>query len=123
MQVWDTSNALLATLYMTQPGDNPASPLHHAHCGPVGLRGPDGAHRVRGGGRLALFFNGVLDDVELIVGARDCNGNGVLDECEITSATDCNGNGVLDVCEPDCNDNGVLDECELGTTCASIRAT
>ena len=53
--------------------------------------------------------------------ATDCNGNGVIDSCEIASgvATDCNSNGVPDVCEfaagsaTDLNHNGILDGCEL----------
>ncbi|HNO79901.1 MAG TPA: right-handed parallel beta-helix repeat-containing protein [Phycisphaerae bacterium] len=36
------------------------------------------------------------------LGLRDCNDNGVLDECDIASGleTDCNLNGVPDACEP-----------------------
>ena len=60
--------------------------------------------------------NGILDECEL-TSETDCNENGVPDVCELTSETDCNANGVLDVCEltadTDCNANGVLDECEL----------
>jgi hypothetical protein len=41
-----------------------------------------------------------IDDVE-ITGTRDCNGNGVLDQCDIANGTspDANGNGVPDECE------------------------
>ena len=57
----------------------------------------------------------------------DCNGNGILDRCDLNCASsceggcnvpgcggssDCNSNGVPDECEPDCNENGVPDECE-----------
>ena len=63
--------------------------------------------------------NGVLDECELTT-ETDCNANGVLDVCELTSDTDCNANGILDECEltseTDCNGNGVLDECDLATT-------
>jgi hypothetical protein len=59
-----------------------------------------------------------IDDVELH-GTRDCNANGILDECE--SQADCNNNGKLDVCDlfsgfsPDCNGNGVPDECDVAS--------
>jgi hypothetical protein len=52
--------------------------------------------------------------------AIDCNGNGVIDSCEIAqgSQADCNQNGIPDSCEiaagqgSDLNSNGVLDSCE-----------
>ncbi len=48
---------------------------------------------------------------------QDCNGNGILDSCEIDSGSldDCNNNGVPDTCEelPDCDGNGLADACEL----------
>lgn len=47
-------------------------------------------------------------------GLPDCNGDGILDECEIADGTpDCNMNGVPDTCEVDCNANGVPDQCDL----------
>jgi hypothetical protein len=54
---------------------------------------------------------------EILAGQPDCNGNRVLDGCELTSdpSRDCNGNGYLDVCEmhaEDCNVNRIPDECE-----------
>ncbi|MBI4719132.1 MAG: hypothetical protein HY763_15130 [Planctomycetes bacterium] len=49
---------------------------------------------------------------------KDCDADGVLDECEIFSgaSTDCNHNRIPDECEPDldCNDNGVRDICDVG---------
>ncbi len=42
-------------------------------------------------------------------GPRDCDGNGVPDDCD----PDCSGNGVPDACEPDCNGNTVADDCDL----------
>ncbi len=59
-----------------------------------------------------------IDDVE-VVGKRDCNGNGILDECE--SQADCNNNGKLDICDlysgfsADCNGNAVPDECDIAS--------
>jgi len=46
--------------------------------------------------------------------ATDCNGNGLLDACELAAGTgdDCNANAVPDACEPDCNLNAVPDACE-----------
>ncbi|MFN0060721.1 MAG: CRTAC1 family protein [Planctomycetota bacterium] len=52
--------------------------------------------------------------------ALDCDGDGMLDSCQLfgDSSLDCNGNGVLDSCEiasgaVDLNGNGRPDECEL----------
>ena len=58
--------------------------------------------------------------------AGDCNGNGVLDECDVSVGTslDCNGNNLPDECDlalcppdtpscDDCNDNTVPDECDI----------
>ena len=50
----------------------------------------------------------------------DCNGNGVLDSCDLVLGTsdDCNNNLIPDECEisnlssQDCNLNGIPDECE-----------
>jgi hypothetical protein len=54
---------------------------------------------------------------EISDGQSDCNGNQVLDSCELLSdpSQDCIGNGYLDICEmhaPDCNANRIPDECE-----------
>ena len=52
---------------------------------------------------------------------NDCNGNGILDSCDIASGTsiDCNGTGIPDQCEPDttldCNNNGQGDSCDIQT--------
>jgi hypothetical protein len=49
---------------------------------------------------------------------RDCNGNGVPDDCEF-AWSDCNSNGVPDECDmaaavlSDTNGDGVADECQL----------
>ncbi|MCB9849270.1 MAG: hypothetical protein H6817_01040 [Phycisphaerales bacterium] len=47
--------------------------------------------------------------------ASECNGNGILDSCDIAGgfATDCNNNTVPDSCEADCNQNGIADECDV----------
>ena len=62
--------------------------------------------------------DGICDDGQLP--GNDCNGNNVLDSCDIAngSATDCNGNGTLDSCDiaagtPDCNGNGKPDSCDI----------
>lgn len=59
--------------------------------------------------------NGVVDALDLAMGAPDCNGNGVIDSCDFASGvlTDCNQNGVPDQCSGDCNGNGQQDDLEL----------
>ena len=48
----------------------------------------------------------------------DCDGNGVLDSCDIAGGTpDCNGNGVPDECDiaggaQDFNNDGIPDDCQ-----------
>jgi hypothetical protein len=63
--------------------------------------------------------NGVLDDLDVSGGtSEDCNGNGLPDECEVAGGgmNDCNGNGIPDDCEPlednDCDNNGIHDACQ-----------
>lgn len=47
-------------------------------------------------------------------GFPDCDGDGILDECEIFAGSlDCNSNAVPDECEVDCNRNGVPDQCDF----------
>lgn len=52
----------------------------------------------------------------------DCNGNGILDVCEIAASKgvlDCDEDGVIDSCQIatdptlDLNENGILDSCEM----------
>jgi len=70
-------------------------------------------------GPLAHDCNGndVLDICDIAGGMSDCNTNGVPDECE--PQDDCNANGVQDICDlaagngTDCNRNDVLDECDI----------
>jgi hypothetical protein len=67
-----------------------------------------------GGIRFRLRYDG-------LPALADCNGNGVLDSCEIGTglAADCNVNGVPDACDissglaADCNGNGRLDACDI----------
>lgn len=51
--------------------------------------------------------------------SNDCDNDGVLDACEVSSgAADVNGNLRPDDCEPDCNANAIPDEFELaGNDC------
>lgn len=59
------------------------------------------------------------DDCTVGVGGLDCNGNGILDSCDIADgiAVDCNGNGIPDACDiasgfsSDLDADGVPDEC------------
>ena len=64
--------------------------------------------------------NGISDFVEMFEcddspWCGDCNGNEVLDECDIAdgTSTDLNGNGEPDECEPDCNGNRVPDDLDV----------
>jgi hypothetical protein len=70
-----------------------------------------------GGGETDCDGNGVLDSCEMAQGIGDCNLNGIFDACEALDdpSLDCDGNGVLDICQgnPDCNGNGVMDACEI----------
>jgi hypothetical protein len=60
--------------------------------------------------------NGIPDECE-----GDCNNNGVADDCEIAAGTafDCNLNGTLDSCDialgtaTDCNANEIPDDCDI----------
>ncbi len=56
-----------------------------------------------------------LDDLVLSVAPRDCDGNGVLDGCEIAgdTAADRNANRALDVCDLDLDDDGDTDLREM----------
>ncbi|MFO0972020.1 MAG: LamG-like jellyroll fold domain-containing protein [Phycisphaerae bacterium] len=57
--------------------------------------------------------NGTGDACDIDAGATDCDGDGILDSCQV-SGNDCNSNGVLDRCESgDCNSNGVRDVCDI----------
>ncbi len=78
---------------------------------------------------LGLFKPGFPEEVTATgigptAGIVDCNGNGILDPCDVDCAAedcvwpcggslDCNANRVPDECEPDCNENGVADECDI----------
>ncbi|MCB9849578.1 MAG: VCBS repeat-containing protein [Phycisphaerales bacterium] len=43
--------------------------------------------------------------------SRDCNNNGVLDECELVD-NDCDSNGVFDACQSDKDGDGIPDACD-----------
>ncbi|MFL2857887.1 MAG: proprotein convertase P-domain-containing protein [Planctomycetota bacterium] len=83
-------------------------------------------------GNLDCNNNGIPDADEIASGASDCDGNGLLDECQddcdndgiadaceiLAGAADCNGNFLPDTCEiaagaADCDFDGALDSCEL----------
>ncbi len=78
----------------------------------------------------AATFNGE-EDVYFLRISRDCNGNGIDDDCDVTCGapgtrcdvpgcglqSDCNGNAVPDDCEPsaDCNNNTIQDICDIAS--------
>lgn len=57
--------------------------------------------------------NGILDVCDIADGVSiDCDGNGQPDECDLAN-NDCDANGIPDQCDPDCNDNGIADVCDI----------
>ncbi|MFZ9915876.1 MAG: hypothetical protein ACO3IB_11160, partial [Phycisphaerales bacterium] len=73
-----------------------------------------------GGVSVRLVYDGIPS-------TSDCNGNLVLDSCELGTGAqfDCNANGVLDVCDiaggsaSDCNANGRPDSCDIASGASS----
>ena len=61
--------------------------------------------------------NEIADSVDIASNPdRDCNLDGVLDDCQFELFDDCNDNLVPDQCElegQDCNGNGILDFCDI----------
>ena len=67
-------------------------------------------------------------DLQVLRTKEDCNGNGVVDSCDLDcgdpgspcqfeatcgASFDCNSNAIPDECETDCNADGLADECAL----------
>jgi hypothetical protein len=73
-----------------------------------------------GGVRVKLDYLG-------LPATSDCNGNGLLDSCEVGTgaAPDCNTNGIPDACDisagvaADCNSNGRPDSCDIASGASS----
>ena len=66
--------------------------------------------------------NGVLDYCDIVTGAvPDCNQNGAPDSCDIAAGTsaDVDADGVPDSCEADCNGNDLPDDWEIATGAAA----
>jgi hypothetical protein len=74
------------------------------------------------------LVEGISDAVRSVTSSADCDGDGVLNSCEIASGleADCNGNGIPDSCEVnfaggsngiggvlDCDADGLLDSCQV----------
>jgi len=71
--------------------------------------------------------NGRPDSCDAVTPANDCNGDSILDVCQLTTLTDCNSNARLDTCDlaagaPDCNGNQILDVCEQLTAANDCNA-
>ena len=68
---------------------------------------------------IGLFETGVPSSLSVLAQGPtattlDCNNNGILDLDEIlTGASDCDGNGLLDECQEDCDLDGTADSCEI----------
>jgi hypothetical protein len=67
---------------------------------------------------VAGYFDGPAAYVGPGPSRRDCNDNGIPDDCDLANCppgeawcADCNGNRRPDVCDRDCNGDGVPDNC------------
>ncbi len=84
---------------------------------------------------LGLFKPGTpsslsIETIGPALGLIDCNGNEVLDACDVScfmphcvapcgESADCNANGIPDECETDCNGNHIPDACDLAEMTSS----
>jgi formylglycine-generating enzyme required for sulfatase activity len=61
--------------------------------------------------------NAVIDSCDVFTGSSpDCNQNGVPDECDVAGGVaDVDDDGVPDSCEPDCNGNAIPDDSEIAS--------
>jgi len=57
--------------------------------------------------------NGVQDACDIADPSKDCNGDYILDVCQLDGNTDLNNNDILDECEPDCDFNGRPDDFDI----------
>lgn len=109
------------------------SPLFDSHAGfPQQNKMGDYSHMISDNGGASLAYAATFtneQDVYFVRIPRDCNGNGIEDDCDTRCGApgtrcalvgcgqrgDCNGNAVPDECEPneDCNFNNQRDLCEL----------
>lgn len=75
--------------------------------------------KVATNGELVAVTWAPNNSIVLIQSQRDCNANGIVDECDLAQGTsvDCNANQVPDECEPDedCNANGIQDICDIAS--------
>ncbi len=105
--LWKQDHGANAPLFRVTPGGVPT------------LIG-DMDHQAKGlafllGGTNDCNANGVLDVCDISSGAsQDCQPNNIPDECELGSGggNDCDQNGVPDECDPDTNQNGIPDACD-----------
>ena len=56
--------------------------------------------------------NLVPDECELRFFSRDCDDDGILDECQTGPEFDCDADGIPDTCEADCDDDGIPNDCD-----------
>jgi formylglycine-generating enzyme required for sulfatase activity len=65
--------------------------------------------------------NAVIDSCDIALGTTpDCNANGVPDGCDVAGGVaDVDDDGIPDSCEPDCNDNAIPDDSEIASGAAA----
>ena len=156
IQIWNTGWHHVSVAYDGATGDvrfglngffqtlESSGPGHTSNPGPLLI----GAHTNNSGG-YNQFLRGAVDELRITEGVvpedqllrshdfADCNGNGVLDVCDIAEGfssdcdgdgqpdecdlvgNDCDGNGIPDQCDPDCNDNGIADGCDIAAGTSS----
>ncbi len=80
-----------------------------------------------GDGKEDLLYASYFDDTIAWYANfyQDCNGNQIIDECDISGTTsdDCNFNGAPDECdiiEMDCDDDGSPDDCQVASLNQSL---
>ncbi len=76
--------------------------------------------------------NGIADALEILLGAPDCDGNLLPDDCQVPpicpNCADCQADGIPDICQlppicptcQNCNANNIPDDCELDCDANSV---
>jgi hypothetical protein len=143
---YQQKDGTVVTYVVDTTGGNSGSAVEHLSSGLVYAIHTHGFCTATGGTNqgTAIDHSGLRSALACPRGdCADCNGNGILDQCDLNCASpcggcnvpgcggssDCNSNGVPDSCDiasgtsPDCNGDGVPDECQqillYGACCLS----